>query len=241
MAFTIDGTNGLTFPDSSNQTTRAVSRSGDTMSGNLSVTTSSQLLNNLTNGQITLCSPNHTSGWGVNSAIAARTGDSIWAMGSNGTTGTANATVFLGVGSITSSTFVSALQYTQAGIVTKAAQPSFMVRRSSVTGVVDPVIWDQVIHNTGNHYNSSTGRFTAPVSGRYLFNLYAMPSGTAYTFYANYGSTVHYLNTVSSGQTGCMSVIVNLSANDTCSVRVAGGSINSSNNDNNAWSGFLLG
>ncbi len=54
-------------------------------------------------------------------------------------------------------------------------------------------------HNTGNHYSTSTGRFTAPVAGVYQFNWYSICTGTynnAYIqFYKNgarmYGGDIH--------------------------------------------------
>lgn len=36
-------------------------------------------------------------------------------------------------------------------------------------GTANPVMFNTVYLNTGSNYNASTGRFTAPVSGRYVF------------------------------------------------------------------------
>jgi len=53
-----------------------------------------------------------------------------------------------------------------AGRIQAQAQPSFRVATSSATAGAD-IVWNSVSHNIGNHYNSSNGRFTAPVSGTY--------------------------------------------------------------------------
>jgi hypothetical protein len=53
-------------------------------------------------------------------------------------------------------------------------QPAFHAKVSSnySAGSQAEVIYGSVKYNVGNHYNSSNGRFTAPVSG--LYNMYSM-------------------------------------------------------------------
>jgi hypothetical protein len=56
------------------------------------------------------------------------------------------------------------------GRVTKLSQPSFRVSRANNTGIGsgNAVVFTNIYHNIGNHYNSTTGLFTAPVTGYYL-------------------------------------------------------------------------
>jgi len=51
-------------------------------------------------------------------------------------------------------------------------RPSFSVYYDSSTteGIGGTVVFTGVYHNTGNHYSTSTGKFTAPVAGLYQFN-----------------------------------------------------------------------
>jgi len=57
-----------------------------------------------------------------------------------------------------------------AGRVTMPYQPSFRVsKNASAANSNSDVIFDVVHHNIGGHYSTSTGRFTAPIAGRYLF------------------------------------------------------------------------
>ena len=63
------------------------------------------------------------------------------------------------------------------GYVTMPYQPSFSAHRSSnnwdvSNGSVLP--WDQTRHNTGGHFNTSNHRFTAPITGTYLFTFYSI-------------------------------------------------------------------
>ena len=59
-----------------------------------------------------------------------------------------------------------------AGRVTMPYQPSFFAYYSSgfsVPAYNSNIVYDTIEHNTGGHYSTSTGRFTAPVTGIYRF------------------------------------------------------------------------
>lgn len=63
------------------------------------------------------------------------------------------------------------------GRMTVPNQPSFKAWRNTSAwslGVDDVFLFDQTEHNIGNHYSTSTGRFTAPISGTYQFNYYTI-------------------------------------------------------------------
>jgi len=64
---------------------------------------------------------------------------------------------------------------TKLGIHTKPEQPAFWVRRSSDQAgyngndYTQSVVFNYKIYDTGNNFSTSTGLFTAPVTGVYLF------------------------------------------------------------------------
>lgn len=60
-----------------------------------------------------------------------------------------------------------------SGRVTTPSQPAFRVGRLSGVSVADQgvVVFDSATTNIGSNYNTSNGRFTAPVAGMYQFNM----------------------------------------------------------------------
>ena len=118
-----------------------------------------------------------------------------------------------------------------AGRVTMPYQPSFRVSKAgSAANQNSYVIFDTVYHNIGSHYSTSTGRFTAPIAGRYLFcvvnNMGA--SAQADTFLTINGSNaVGVEHDPATGGTAywlglSIPVVLNLNANDYVQVYING-------------------
>tara|TARA_B100000424_G_scaffold178436_1_gene137913 strand:+ start:37 stop:915 length:879 start_codon:yes stop_codon:yes gene_type:complete len=72
------------------------------------------------------------------------------------------------------------VRITKEGYVTKPNTPAFQVARTS--GDVSSnnyVIFNTVYYNNGSHYDTSNGRFTAPVTGIYHFYAWHFTGGTS--------------------------------------------------------------
>ena len=163
MAGYIGKSQGVTQVDGYNRTEaddRYVNASGDTMTGTLSV------ISNIGIGEPSPSWPLH-----ITNATAPVIQLEETSIG-NTFIGQDSDTFFIRRGSVGN---VSALAVDTAGRVTMPYQPSFCASRlvdqaRTENDVVADLVYDQVIHNTGGHYNSSNGRFTAPVSGAYMFS-----------------------------------------------------------------------
>jgi hypothetical protein len=103
--------------------------------------------------------------------------------------------------------------------------------------------------NVGGHYNASTYRFTAPVSGTYLFSTYNIGSNTATVrlkLFRNASDLMiaethqSRINTTSDYSSSTSFWLVNASANDYFYVQIYGGT--DYGTPEYAWfSGFLVG
>ena len=118
-----------------------------------------------------------------------------------------------------------------AGRVTMPSQPVFRVSNCPQTSTNNVLIWATKDLDVGGNYSTSTGRFTAPVAGNYLFTLshLFLVSGSNYArllFRVNGGSSTSFADTLESGNGSYLSLnastILALSANDYVTVYSTG-------------------
>ena len=111
------------------------------------------------------------------------------------------------------------------GTVSKPSQPAFTAHTGGIKSTVGFITFTNTNLNVGNHYSTSTGRFTAPISGNYLFifrGLYRsnISTATEVTLYRN-GSNISgrglaYTNPIGSNSHDIVvfQIIINMSVND---------------------------
>jgi hypothetical protein len=135
--------------------------------------------------------------------------------------------------------------------VTMPQQPSFAAYQSqSVWTVSGTMVFNSTRHNVGNHYSTSNGHFTAPVSGSYQFNFYSIYRGNHtsawVSIYKNnarmVGGDIHF-TTPSLGQNWhnvSFSQVLYLNSNDYVEMKSAQ-STDWHGNNWQCFSGYLLG
>lgn len=133
-----------------------------------------------------------------------------------------------------------------SGRVLKPGQPAFSGCKSGTTAAIqqNPWICNLAITNVGNHYNTSTGFFTCPVSGYYLCVAgWIGGSGTGYGRIRKNGveQLFTHWNHGTSWDSIHVNAIVNCNTNDTLSFSIDGGSSGAWGDRHSSMSIYLLG
>ena len=144
------------------------------------------------------------------------------------------------------------LKISQEGYVTKPAHPCFdVVKSNGNVSANNYILYNTINVNNGNHYNSSNGRFTAPVAGFYFFSYGTIKNGTNNVtrlyLYKN-GSRIYNAGRhlrMDSGQNygdnGAMTIVVSLAVNDYIQIRVEEGEAYGTTQEYCYFNGFLIG
>ena len=132
------------------------------------------------------------------------------------------------------------------GNVTMPNQPSFHIQEMNAQSAGNFIYAGATVsHNIGNHYSTSTGRFTAPVSGRYWFAAGVLSNASnariETAVYVNTNIYAHGNESAGSSQYGgaVCSGIANLSAGDYLAFKLVNGTMYN-NHQNNYFSAHLL-
>ena len=142
-----------------------------------------------------------------------------------------------------------------SGRVTMPYQPSFRAHYNGGTIANGTVIgWNSTDFNTGGHYSTSTGRFTAPIAGKYAFFVqvhHAQGAGytASHSFFdirKNGGGIHRFIGrwTVDDWYELTAQIVVELAANDYVDVLVASANnqwMGSNRSDHNHFTGYLIG
>jgi hypothetical protein len=139
-----------------------------------------------------------------------------------------------------SGTLTERVRISSAGYVTTPYQPAFQTSGASLNGVI--YTGGSVTLNTGSHFNTSTGTFTAPVTGNYLFSFALTLGDSNAQFIDIYANGVlyegHMLQYTASFTTGSQTLIIPMYAGDTVRAQVRDASYSIYNA---RFCGYLLG
>ena len=150
------------------------------------------------------------------------------------------------------------MRISSAGIVTKPYQPAFHAYGPSSATSGANVIYQNTYVNTGSHYSTTNGRFTAPVAGVYLFFWSAIGNSTndVYRFFlykngsvnAGGGNDIHLRqDTLATGSeyatNGSRVQMLSLAANDYVNIYFEADSNNGHyvQSDYSNFGGYLIG
>jgi hypothetical protein len=226
--------------------TGSVRKTGDTMSGSYTL-----------NGVLTI--ETQTTANGGYPLYIRRSGTDKEALTTYITTGGTNfyvghdndSTTNFGIGPETA---YPAIKIDTSSRVTKPYQPAFCAHDdgSSAYSANSTIIFNTVKFNTGSHYSNSTGRFTAPVAGKYFFYAQFLGEASANTRTIAYLSlngsqgasdqTVEISATTKDYNSAQGTTIMNLAAGDYVSV-ITSGTNNpyAGSSFQNIFCGYLLG
>ena len=139
-----------------------------------------------------------------------------------------------------------------SGRVTIPNQPGFLARRSiagdgrSAGSITEWSVTGTGSYNTGSHFSTSTGRFTAPVAGTYAFaaNPGYLQTNVTFNWYwqvngSNICEGVRFIGGLSSHSTGTGAIFAKLAVNDYVSIYI--GTTHHVNVSFNTFSGILIG
>ncbi len=157
---------------------------------------------------------------------------------------------YFAIGKTTGSAYTEQMRINSSGHVTTPAQPAFRAysppsgNYTTVLGGVIPLTGGTRF-NIGNHFNTSTSRFTAPIAGIYLFCFVAYNNGSSgerITIRVNGSSAMGQGSRNGSSNDWEQTAIFQLSAGDYVDVRSSyGGGTVYLSADHTELAGFLIG
>jgi len=237
MAITLDGTNGVTTPDLTVDTTTITV---DPSNNRVGIGTASP------NNPLEIAHTGSVGAGGLRigdpSTIASDTGIYLRTTG--------DAVIGAAGGNIVFDTNMAVqedMRINSNGHVTMPRVPSFSVNATPSLSGNTFVNYGAIKFNNGNHYNNSNGKFTAPVAGKYFFTCSLWPTSgnidNANSYLVFYKNSSEYFggHVGTAYQNITISCVMDMAANDTCMVNRGGSWTIQASTPRNNFHGFLIG
>ena len=259
MAGYIGKSQGVTQVDGYNRTEaddRYVNASGDTMTGGLTVNGNLNVVGSAPvayTGMVQLKSAETTAGdpaytLQLNRQNSSTAGMLLGADSSSNAAISMNGAVGLRIGHVVSGAYTERFKIDSAGRVTMPYQPAFDVATTNIAAINTSIVFNVAYVNRGNHFNTSTGTFTAPVAGAYHFTYSTIKDAGSTNeigrfvlakngVVMNGGRELRLDLGQEYGDNGSQVWIINMNAGDYVNIKV-GSSSNSSNYGGVAYNGF---
>lgn len=150
-------------------------------------------------------------------------------------------TSILKVDQIQNTAGTDAFIFNGAGISTSPARPSFMARKEGSTNQAVVTDWSSVDHNVGGHFNTSTGLFTAPVDGTYLFVVTGGGSASRADIYVNGTRRARHESNGGDDYWGSSQCIAYMTTGQTAYISTAGVAVILGSGGQGGFGGVLIG
>ena len=144
------------------------------------------------------------------------------------------------------------LRISSEGYVTNPTRPCFDVAKDDgAVSSTNAIVFNVVNVNNGSHYDTSNGRFTAPVTGTYFLYFGGIKNNSSSTVrlkllkngtgnYMNSDREIRYDTGGNYGENASMNVIASLTATDYVQVYVTAGTIYGTDASYTHFGGYLL-
>tara|TARA_A100001388_G_scaffold34715_1_gene22209 strand:- start:2091 stop:3047 length:957 start_codon:yes stop_codon:yes gene_type:complete len=147
---------------------------------------------------------------------------------------------------------VERFRISSEGYITNSARPCFDVAKDDgAVSSTNAIVFNVVNVNNGSHYDTSNGRFTAPVTGTYFLYFGGIKNNSSSTVrlkllkngtgnYMNADREIRYDTGGNYGENASMNVIASLTASDYVQVYVTQGTIYGTDASYTHFGGYLL-
>jgi hypothetical protein len=145
-----------------------------------------------------------------------------------------NGTLAVGAGT-------NAISINSGNQVNLPVQPIFWVNQGNVSYTNATITYGNIVINVGSNYNSTNGRFTAPIAGTYFFFAQNYANGGNSDLALQVNGSARCTSRASNATTGNVMATITLAVNDYVTVYTSGSASYSDGSNWGYFGGYLIG